>query len=35
LKNALAHNSSMPYEIKVRLEARKGHLKTLTSKALP
>ena len=35
LKNALAHNSSMPFETRTRLEARKNHLKTLTSQALP
>ena len=35
LKNALASNSSMPYETKVRVETRKDHLKTLTAKSLP
>ena len=35
LKNALETNSAMPFETKSRVEARKAHLETLVSKALP
>ena len=35
LKNALETNSSMPFETRQRVEARKNHLQTLAAKALP
>ena len=35
LKNALETNSAMPFETRTRVEARKTHLETLVSKALP